>query len=346
MKNEGYKVTFIAPYCEYSEKLKKDFDYIPLLLNTKGTNVFEDIKTFYHLYKIYRKLNPKIILHFAIKPNIYGTLAAKMLSIPSINNIAGLGSLFIDYNFKTKLAKYLYKISQKRATKVFFQNKDDLKLFLDEGIIGIENTDRLPGSGVDLNKFKEVHAKKDSKKFKFLLVSRMLWPKGIEEFVHAAKIVKDKFKNVEFLLLGFLDTESPTAISKEQMDIWIENYPIKYLGVSDNVKEVISIADCIVLPSYYREGVPKILLESASMSKPIITTHNVGCKEVVDHGVNGYLCQIKNVDDLVIMMKKILMLDPDKLKKMGERGREKVEQEFDENIVLNKYVKSIEVALK
>lgn len=344
-QKEGYEVLFICPYDKYSENIKQYFDYINININTKGTNPIEDIKTIYAYYQIYKKIKPDIVLHYTIKPNIYGTIAANILNIPSINNIAGLGTLFIKQNIVTKIVKILYKFSQKKATKIFFQNQDDFKIFVDEKLVEKMKCDVLPGSGVDINKFLPVN-KKQEKTFKFLLVSRMLWAKGIQDFVLAARIIKEKYENVEFQLLGHLDVASPTAISKVQMDIWEKEGYVKYLGSSDDVRVEIGQSDCIVLPSYYREGTPRILLESASMEKPIITTDNVGCKDVVDDGVNGYLCKIKNPEDLANKMQDILELTAENRENMGKAGRQKMINYFDESIVINKYLKAIKEILK
>ena len=341
----GFEVVFICPYDKYSENIKEHFEYIDIKINSKGMNPIEDLKTIYAFYNVYKDIKPDIVLHYNIKPNIYGTIAASMLNIPTINNIAGLGTLFIKQNFVTKIAKFLYKFSQKRATKIFFQNQDDFKMFIDEKLVQKEKCDVLPGSGVDVEKFFPLE-KKDDGIFRFLLVSRMLWAKGIQEFVDAAKIIKQKYKNVEFQLLGHLDVESPTAISKEQMDIWVKNGFVNYLGSSDDVRVEITQSDCIVLPSFYREGTPRILLESASMGKPIITTDNVGCKDVVDDGINGFLCEVKNADDLALKMEKMLNSSFDERNIMGKAGREKIVKEFDEKIVIEKYLKAIESILK
>ena len=340
-QKKGYDVVFICPYDKYSENIKEHFEYIDIEVNTKGTNPIEDLKTIFRYYKTYKEVKPDIVLQYTIKPNIYGTIAASMLNIPTINNIAGLGTLFIKQSFVTKIATWLYKVSQKKATKVFFQNQDDFKMFVDEGLVKKEKCDVLPGSGVDIEKFQPV-VKEDNRVFKFLLVSRMLWAKGIQEFVDAAKMIKEKYPNVEFQLLGHLDMKSPTAISKEQMDIWVKEGYVNYLGSSDDVRVEILQADCIVLPSFYREGIPRILLESASMEKPIITTNNVGCRDVLDDGVNGYLCEIKNSIDLADKMKKMLSLSDEQRKAMGKAGREKIVKEFDEQIVINKYLEAIE----
>ena len=344
-QNEGYKVVFICPYDKYSENIKEHFEYVDIEINSKGTNPIEDLKTIYRYYKTYKEVKPDIVLQYTIKPNIYGTISASMLNIRTINNIAGLGTLFIKQNFVTKIAKWLYKVSQRKATKIFFQNQDDFKMFVDEELVQKEKCNVLPGSGVDIEKFKPVK-KEDDGTFRFLLISRMLWAKGIQEFADAAKIIKQKYDNVEFQLLGHLDMKSPTAISKEQMDIWVKDGYVNYLGSSDDVRVEIAQADCIVLPSFYREGTPRILLESASMEKPIITTDNVGCRDVVDDGVNGYLCEVKNANDLANKMKMMISLSIEQRKDMGESGREKIVNEFDEKIVIDKYLEAIEDILK
>jgi glycosyltransferase involved in cell wall biosynthesis len=341
----GFEVVFICPYDKYSENIKEHFEYVDIEINSKGTNPIEDIKTIYRYYKIYKEVKPDIVLQYTIKPNIYGTLAASILNIPTINNIAGLGTLFIKQNFVTKIAKWLYRVSQKKATKIFFQNQDDFKMFVHEGLVKKEKCDVLPGSGVDIEKFKPVEKNHDGV-FRFLLVSRMLWAKGILEFVDAAKIIRQKYSNVEFQLLGHLDMKSPTAISKEQMDIWVTDGNVNYLGSSDDVRVEISQADCVVLPSFYREGTPRILLESASMQMPIITTDNVGCRDVVDDGVNGYLCKVQSTQDLADKMEKMLKLTVEEKDAMGKAGREKIVKEFDEKIVIDKYLEAIEDILR
>ena len=345
LKQIGYDVIFICPYDKYSENIKKNFKYLDIKLNTEGINPIEDLATIYKFYLIYKKLRPDVVLQYTIKPNIYGTIAASMLKIPTINNIAGLGTLFINQNFVTTTAKWLYKISQKKAAKIFFQNRDDFKMFVDEGLVQKKKCDVLPGSGVDIEKFQAIKKEKKGA-FKFLLASRMLWAKGIQEFVSAAEITKEKYQDVEFQLLGHLDMKSPTNISKKQMDIWVKSGLVNYLGSSDDVRTEIAQADCIVLPSFYREGTPRILLEGASMQKPIITTDNVGCRDVVDDEVNGYLCKVKNAQDLANKMEKMLNLTVEQRSRMGKSGREKIMKDFDEKIVINKYVKSIKDLLK
>ena len=340
LQKKGYKVTFIAPYDIYSDRLKERFDFFDILFNSKSMNPFQDLKAFIHLYKIYKKIRPSIILHYTIKPNIYGTIAANILGIKTINNIAGLGTLFIKKNFVTFIVKKMYKVSQRNASKIFFQNNDDMSMFIDERIVCADKVELLPGSGVNVEKFKPVPLN-ESKTFKFLVVSRMLWAKGISDYVEAASLLRKKFSNVQFQLLGFLDVDSPTAISKKQMDLWVASGNVIYLGSTDRVNDFIAKADCIVLPSYYREGVPRSLLESASMGKPIITTNNIGCKDVVDDGVNGFLCNIKDPIDLSEKMERMINIPVAERLKMGQAGREKIINQFDERIVINKYLLAI-----
>jgi glycosyltransferase involved in cell wall biosynthesis len=275
-------------------------------------------------------------------------LASTFCGVPFINNVAGLGSTFISGGWLKRVVETLYKIALRNSTKVFFQNKDDLELFLEKKIINSKIADVLPGSGINLNYFSSVKTDiraTENSSFKFLLIARMLKDKGIIEYVQAAQILKESGFNAEFCLLGFLDVQNPNAISTEQMNEWVKDGFVNYLGSSDDVREHISNASCIVLPSY-REGTPRSLLEAAAMSKPIITTKAVGCKEVVVDGENGMLCEVKNSADLAAKMKQMLMLTEDQRKLMGQKGRLKMEREYDEKFVFQNYLQTIAQALK
>jgi glycosyltransferase involved in cell wall biosynthesis len=346
LEKEDYKIIVLAPKDSYSELFQDyNFEYYDIEMNNKGTNPIEDLKLTISYYKILKKIKPDLILNYTIKPNIYGTIAANLLSIPTINNIAGLGTLFVNENFITKIAKYLYKYSQDKASKVFFQNNEDFELFTSSGLVDIMKSDVLPGSGVNTEKFQPIEKTKNLDKIVFLLISRMLWDKGVGEYVEAARILTKKYPNVEFQLLGFLDVANKSAISKEQMDTWVKEGIINYLGTSDNVKNEISNADCMVLPSFYREGTPRTLLESASMAKPIITTDNIGCKDVVNDEETGYLCKVKDSIDLALKLELIINMSEEERKTMGQKGREKIIKEYDEKIVINKYLDAVKEIL-
>ncbi len=233
-----------------------------------------------------------------------------MQKIKVINNIAGLGVLFINESFTSKIARFLYKFSQRYADKIFFQNEDDRTLFLENNMARRVITDRLPGSGADLSRF-TYSPSPDDGITRFLLIARMLYDKGVGHYVEAARSLKTKYGNsVEFRLLGFLDVNNPSAVSKNEMQTWVDEGIVIYLGVSDKVEEEIAKVDCMVLPSYYREGVPKSLLESGAMGKPIVTTDNVGCRETVDDRVNGFLCMPRDTESLVNALEKNSTYEP------------------------------------
>ncbi len=344
LKNNGYEVVFIAPYDKkYSELIKKEFEFYDVNIDPKGINPFSDLKTMIILYRLYKVIKPDIVLSFTIKPNIYSSIVAGMIGIKSISNITGLGTIFIKQSLVTKIAKILYKIALEFNDKVFFQNNDDRNLFVENGLIQKNKTGLLPGSGVDLDKFVPT-SKKIKNKFKFLLIARLLKDKGILEYIGAIKIIKDKYKNIEFQILGAVGTANNTAIKKNELQIWIDNDLINYLGTTDNVEDVISKVDCVVLPSY-REGIPRSLLEACAMEKPIIATNVVGCKEVVEDKKNGYLCRVKDFQDLADKMQMIINLTDEEKMIMGKVGREKIVKEFDEKIVINKYLRIIKEIL-
>lgn len=340
LRDNGYRVVLVAPYDQYSDILSQEFEYYPISINNKGTNIQEDFKTLLEYYKIYKKINPYIALHYTIKPNIYGNIACNLLKIKTINNISGLGTVFIQESFITKIVKILYRYSLNKSSKVFFQNCDDQNLFIQNSLVSPVICDLLPGSGVDTNYFYPTKYSISTGHFKFLLIARILWDKGIGEYVEAAKIIKQKNPNIEFQLLGSLDANNQTAISKEQIQDWTKSGTINYLGTTDNVRAFIEKADCIVLPSY-REGIPRSLLESASMEKPIIATNVPGCREVVENNVNGFLCALKNSKDLADKMERMINLPLSERISMGIKGRKKMIQNFEESIVISKYLDSI-----
>lgn len=339
----GYNVVAVAPEDSYSSKLSElGCKFVNIDIDQGGTNPFRDLKTLFQFYYIYQANSIACVLNFTPKNNIYSTFSASFLNVPSINNIAGLGVLFINETLPSKIARLLYKISQRKASKIFFQNEEDRKLFLDNNYAKASVTERLPGSGVDLSRFKYSPSENDGV-IRFLLIARMLYDKGVEHYVEAARQLKLIYgDSVEFCLLGFLDVSNPSAVSKEEMDSWVNEGVVKYLGTSDNVETEISKADCMVLPSFYREGVPKSLLEAGAMGKPIVTTDNVGCRETVDNGINGYICMPRSTESLVNSLEKIINKTHEERLLMGRASRDKMSKEFDEKIVVEQYLKAVE----
>ena len=341
---QGHEVIAAAPIDEYASRLSVlGCRYIPVPMDNKGTHPVQDAALFLRFLRLFRREKPDIFLGYTIKPNIYGSLAAHLAGVSVINNVAGLGSAFIKDNWLTKLVQLLYRLALGRSKKVFFQNKDDAQLFINNRLVTSNKVTILPGSGVDLNHFYlSVINKLPNQPFRFLLIARMLRDKGVVEFVQAAKMLRQERSDVEFCLLGFLDSQNPTAISTAQMQAWVVEGYIQYCGSADDVRPEIERADCVVLPSY-REGTPRTLLEAASMGRPIITTDAVGCRDVVDDGVNGYLCKVRDAFDLSEKMRQMLNLSKQQHAEMGLQGRKKIERVYDEKFVLQAYLDEINI---
>lgn len=337
---KGYQVHTIAPHDNYTHYLEElGCIHHDVKMDSQGANPIKDLGLMLELWGIYRKVRPDIILHYTIKPNVYGTLAASVLRIPTINNVCGLGTVFLKNNLVSAFAMMLYKLAFRFPRKVFFQNPDDLALFLNKKLIPAKTADLIPGSGIDLSHFTPAEFKRNNP-FTFLLISRLITDKGVMEFVDAVKKLKQKGITARFQILGAKDPEHARGIKLSVIDEWIKSGTIEYLGTSDDVRNFINQADCVVLPSY-REGTPRTLLEAASSSKPIVATDVPGCHHVVEDNYNGLLCKSQNADDLALQMEKMLTFDNPTLKKLGENGRKKIEVEFDEKIVITKYLQAI-----
>jgi glycosyltransferase involved in cell wall biosynthesis len=336
----GFEVHTVAPVDDYTHYLQEaGCIHHPVRMDSRGANPIKDSALIAELFWIYRKVKPDIILHYTIKPNVYGTLAASMLKIPVINNVCGLGTVFLKDNLVSKIAIFLYKISFRFASKVFFQNPDDLKLFLDKKLVPVKAVDLVPGSGIDLEKFQPMGFRRNPK-FTFLMISRLISDKGVYEYINAIKELRRKGIDARFQVLGAIDPQHKRGIKTETIDEWINSGTIEYLGTTDNVRAMIEQADCIVLPSY-REGTPRTLLEAASSCKPIITTDVPGCNHVVIDNFNGFLCRLKDSSDLAEKMESMSTLEEETLRTFGLNGRAKIEAEYDESFVINKYLAAL-----
>ncbi len=338
----GHEVVAVAPPDEYAPRLATlGCRFVALPMDNRGTHPGRDALLLWRFWRLLRRERPDAFLGYTVKPNVYGSLAAHALGIPVINNIAGLGSVFIKGGPLAWLVRQLYRLALKHSTKVFFQNADDLGLFVGGGLVPPDRVALLPGSGVDLARFALAPSpQRQPGAMRFVLIGRLLRDKGVWEFVEAARIVRRQWPAAECCLLGFVDAPNPAAISRAEVDTWVRAGAIHYLGVSDDVRKEIAQADCIVLPSY-REGTPRSLLEAAAMGRPIITTDAIGCREAVDNGRNGYLCKVADAKDLADKMERMLRLSCDERTQMGIEGRRMMEERFDEKIVLHKYLDAI-----
>ncbi len=337
---EGHEVLAIAPHDAYSDKLiAAGCTFVPVLME-KGTNPFTDLLLTWRLYQTYRRVKPDVVLHYTIKPNIYGAIAANWAGIPAINNVSGLGTVFITKDHISNIALRLYKYAFRYPAKVFFQNQDDRRLFLRHNLVRAGITEVLPGSGINLQDFVPAAKYERHNPFVFLMVARVLYDKGVAEFVQAATQVKAQYPEVKFQLLGAVDERSRSGIKREKLEEWLATGVLEYLGTTDEVATVVAQADCVVLPSY-REGTPRTLLEAAAMAKPLIATNVPGCREVVQNGINGYLCRLRNSPDLAAKMVQLMQLSDAELEQMGKASRRIAEEKFNDSYVIQKYLHAI-----
>lgn len=330
----NYKVYVVLPYGEKVELLKEmGCVHIDLPLDRRGMNPFTDFKLLLSYYKIIGEIKPNAVLSFTVKPNIYGGLVCRYKNIPFFPNITGLGTAVEKESFIQKVLLNLYKISYKKATCVFFQNEENKQFFLNKGFDFKYKV--IPGSGVNLDYF-SLLPYPDEEKIKFMFISRIMKQKGIDQYLEAAKSIKNKYSNTEFHILGFCEEEYEAQLTElEKKDI------IKYHGMQNDVREFQIKSHCTIHPTYYPEGISNVLLESAASGRPIITTNRSGCKEVVDNGINGYVVDQKNSKDLIAKIESFLQLSYEERKQMGLAGRAKVTKEFDREQVVNAYMKEI-----
>ncbi len=339
---KGHIVTVVAPPDEKFEKkiVETGCRFIPVKIDSKGTNPLSDLLLIKKYYSIYKKLRPDFIFQYTIKPNIYGTIASWFASIPSVAVVTGLGYTFINNNIVSRIAIMLYRLAFTISKQVWFLNEEDRLIFTDNHIVNKEKTFILKGEGINLEKFSGSHIKTSG--LSFLLASRMLWDKGIGEFYEAARILKTNHAEVQFNLLGPHGVHNPKAISENQINQWHEEGIINYLGETDDIKPYINAATAVVLPSY-REGISRVLLEAAAMGKPIITTDCVGCRDVIIDNVTGFLCETKNPVSLAAAMLKLISLQKEQIEFMGKKGREFVQEEFSDDVVLKKYLETVDL---
>ena len=337
LRSQGYKIIVLTQFDGYEKKISNHVDEVyPLFISRKGINPIIDFFTILNFLSIIIRLKPDCVLTFSIKPVVYGSFVCQLLKVPCIAMITGLGTGFLLNNWITSIIKRLYRLALRRVQVVFFQNEDDKEIFLKSKLVNVSQCRMIPGSGVDLERF--AYQKLPKKKtVVLLLIARMLADKGIYEYVQAAKIVKKYYPHTEFQLLGPLGVQNRAAISNFQIQTWQDQGLITYLGETDDVVNFIKDSTCVVLPSY-REGTSRALLEAAAVGRPIITTNVPGCREIVDHEVNGLLCLPGNADDLATKMKEMLSLSDSQREYMGILGRKKIENQYDQNIVLELYI--------
>ena len=308
--------------------------FVPISFDRHGTNPFSEIKLLKTYKDIIKKVNPDIVFTYTIKPNVYGGMACANLGIPYVANITGLGTAVENGGIMQIITLYLYKIGLRKAQKVFFQNTENRDFMLSKGVI-TGHYELLPGSGVNLGGYKLLDYP-DGEEVHFVFIARIMKEKGIDQYLEAAKHIRAKYPQTRFHVCGRCEQRYEEILEQFQKE-----EIIIYHGRVDDIAAMHKISSCTIHPSYYAEGMSNVLLESCACGRPIITTNRAGCRDVVDDGVNGYIVQQKDAHDLIEKIEKFLQLSIDERKKMGVAGRKKVEQQFDRNIVIEKYVGEI-----
>jgi len=337
LRSAGYEPVVIAPKDPAAEARMAALGVqrIPVRIERSGRNPLADARLLLEYKRLLGKLRPAAYLGFTIKPNIYGSLAAASLGIPAIPNVSGLGTAFIRRGMLQQIVTRLYRVAFSRCPVVFFQNDEDRQLFVDRGIVEDRQARVLPGSGVDLEHFTPRPPTNGPPAF--LLVGRLLRDKGVREFVGAARALSPMLTGSRFQLLGPIDQANRTAITRAQLDDWVAEGVVEYLGVTDDVRPYMAKATAVVLPSY-REGLPRSLLEAAAMERPLIAADVPGCRDVVEDGVNGYLCDPRDSRSLASAMRRMAALSPAERLAMGRAGRRKVQEQFGEELVVQSYL--------
>lgn len=337
----GYEVVVIAPIDDSIAKIEAlGCSFVHLAMDPRGVNPISDLLLIIRLFRIYRTLQPSIIFHYTIKPNIYGSIAAKLARLPALAITTGLGYTFLNNNLIAKMARGLYKFAFKFPKEVWFLNHDDMSVFHEMNLVNKSKTKLLHSEGIDTNYYTPMKTPDVDKHVRFLLIARMLWDKGVGEYVQAAEIVKQAYPDTIFQLLGACGVANPSMIEREQVDKWVGNGVVEYLGVTNDVRDYISRSDCVVLPSY-REGVPRTLLEAASMGKPLIATDVPGCRDVVVDGKTGFVCKVKDPQSLANSCLSFLGLSAQDKRNMGLSGRQFMVETFDEKIIVEQYMDAL-----
>ena len=344
LRVEGHELVVIAPKgpeVAAVEELSASFH--PLPMEPRGTSPLADLRLVMRYRRLLKRLKPDAFLGFTAKPNIWGAAAAHSLGIPVIANVSGLGAVFVRGGPLRLLVERLYRYALRRPAIVFFQNGDDRDLLVSRRIVGPGQAQLLPGSGVDLDHFELAPTPREgARPFTFLFAGRLLWAKGVAEFIAAGEALRAKGLDVRLQILGLPEPAGPTAVPLSVLEAWQAKGAADYLGSTGDVRPAIAAADCVVLPSYYREGVPHILLEAAAMGRPVITTDMPGCRDAVDDGRTGMLCEPRSAEALAEAMERMAALSPAKRSAMGKSARSKMEREFDQRIVHRRYIDALD----
>lgn len=344
MRDAGFQVKLLIPNDGvYFTKLQAlGYECIADIQTWRGQNPLAELSLLLRLKECLTSINPDVVCSFTIKPNLYTAILNKKQRFTQVANITGLGYAFMKNKLKAFFFTLLYRYAFSSIRYVFFQNQDDYRYLAQLKIFSANNQIQiLPGSGVNLTQFNYIKPQ-DNKIFTFLYSGRIIADKGLYELISAFKKLYSINKNVRLVMIGNFFPDNPSAINQTEFNGWLENGIIEYLGMVDNVAEVIAAADCIILPSY-REGMPRSILEASSVGRPVITVDSIGCRDAVEDGVTGLIARVKDYQDLFVKMQQMVLLPYEQRVRMGLNGRKKIEAEFDQRVVVSKYIDVVNV---
>lgn len=328
---QGHKIYIALPYGKLVEPLKQmGCEFIDTPVDRRGISPITDFKLLLEYVEIMKIIKPDLVLTYTIKPNIYGGLVSRMAKIPYIVNITGLGTAFQEDGLLKKVIISLYRVALKKAKKIFFENEGNKQVFRDSGIIKEKNAVVMNGAGVNLDEYPFTPMPEGKDFIRFLFIGRVMKEKGIDELFEVAKKIKKEYMNIEFDIVGPFEDNYENLVKELQ-----EHGVINYYGYQEDVRPFITQSHCVVLPSYH-EGMANVLLEAASMGRPLITTDIYGCREAIEKNVNGYVCQVCSADDLYEKCIKFIELTPLQMKSMGEKSREYIKDKFNRTMVVKR----------
>lgn len=338
---DGFELHIALPYGDFVENMKEmGCIFHPTEFNRRGTNPLQEMKMVGMYKKIIREVCPDVVLSYTIKPNIYGGMACASLKVPYIVNITGLGSALGEKGLLQKITVKMYRRAMRRVSKILFQN-DDNEQFFTEHKIAVGKHGRIPGSGVNLDRYKTLPYPEDGAP-EFLFISRILREKGIDEYMEMAENIKKDYPEAVFRILGFCEDDSDKPDSyKKRIDKLEERGILHFEGMQKDITPFLLKSQCTIHPSFYPEGMSNVCLESAASGRPVITTLHTGCKETVDDGITGFLVEPQSVDSLTAAVRRFLEMSPKERAEMGRKARLKMEQEFDRKIVIGIYREEI-----
>ncbi len=331
-----YEVYASLPKGDFNQYIVKKCHFIETEVNRRGANPFEEFKLYGTYLKILKEIEPDIVLTYTIKSNIYGGLACKRYRVPYICNVTGLGSALENKGFMQNMLEKLYKWALSKDNKIFFQNQDNIDFMLERGIIRDDyDYDLIPGSGVNPNYYEYTPFPGDET-IDFLFAGRMMAEKGFEQYLEAAEHIHAKYPRTRFHICGIKEENYENRVN----DLVSRGICV-YHGMVDDMRPIYQKIQCIIHPTYYPEGMSNVLLEACSTGRAVITTDRAGCKEIVDDNVNGFIVKAKDSQDLIEKIEKFLSLSNGQRDEMGRNARKKIEEQFDRQIVIDKYMQEI-----